>query len=123
ETVLKNQSQAFKQAVLIQYPRPGVWAVGFVTSTTSGELQTKLTGTRAESESNDTPCKLVNIFLPTTPNPTSGFLLFVPEEDVIFLDMSIEDAVKMIISAGIVVPDYQTSGSQTPPSNAGTKPK
>lgn len=90
KTVLHNQTEAFRTAVLLEYPRPGIWAVGFITSTTDGEIKDKL------------PDDMVNIFLPTTPNPTSGFLLFVPRKDVIILDMAIEDAVKLIISAGIV---------------------
>lgn len=92
QTVLQNQSNAFRQAVLVEYPRKGLWAVAFVTASTEGELKEKL--------KRDT----VNVFLPTTPNPTSGFLLFVPREDMIALDMSVEDAVKLVISAGIVHP-------------------
>lgn len=93
ETVLAQKSQAFREAVLIEYPRRGIWAIGFITGTTQGEVQ------------NLTEEKCVNIFLPTTPNPTSGFLLFVPKEDLIPLSMSVEQAVKMVISGGIVTPD------------------
>ena len=92
QTVLRNQSNAFRQAVLVEYPRKGLWAVAFLTATTEGELEEKLVR------------ETVNVFLPTTPNPTSGFLLFVPREDVIVLDMSVEDAIKLVISAGIVHP-------------------
>ena len=92
QTVLENQSNAFRQAVMVEYPRKGMWAIAFLTADTQGELSEKL--------EHDT----VNVFLPTTPNPTSGFLLVVPREDVIILEMSIEDAVKLIISAGIVHP-------------------
>lgn len=92
QTVLKNQSNAFRQAVLVEYPRRGVWAVAFLTADTQGELKDRLDQ------------DMVNVFLPTTPNPTSGFLLILPREDVKVLDMSIEDAVKLIISAGIVNP-------------------
>ncbi|MEC9265596.1 MAG: DUF502 domain-containing protein [Pseudomonadota bacterium] len=92
QTVLQNQSNAFRQAVLVEYPRKGLWAVAFVTASTEGELKEKL--------KRDT----VNVFLPTTPNPTSGFLLFVPREDLIVLEMPVEDAVKLVISAGIVHP-------------------
>ncbi len=92
ETVLRRQSRAFRQAVLVEYPRRGIWAVGFITGTTGGEVQHLVAD------------RLINIFLPTTPNPTSGFLLFVPSEDLIHLDMSVEEAIKMVISAGIITP-------------------
>jgi|TARA_B110000003_G_C16445941_1_gene455956 uncharacterized membrane protein len=77
-----------KNVVLIEYPRKGTWAVGFATKDNTGEI------------SNKTNKKLVNVFVPTTPNPTSGFLLMFPKEDVIFLDMSFEEASKFIVSAG-----------------------
>ncbi len=92
ETVLKQQSDAFRQAVLIEYPRRGIWAIGFITGTTEGEVQNLV---REE---------VVNVFLPTTPNPTSGFLLFVPGKDIVILNMGVEEAVKMVISGGIVTP-------------------
>jgi len=94
ETVLAQQSQAFRQPVLVEYPRKGVWAVAFLTADAAREVHHKLGGQR-----------LVNVFLPTTPNPTSGFLLIVPEEELILLDMSVEEAVKLVISAGIVTPE------------------
>jgi len=97
ETVLAQQSNAFREAVLVEYPRRGIWAIGFITGTTKGEVQ------------NLTEETTVNIFLPTTPNPTSGFLLFVPREDVVPLDMSVEEAVKMVISGGIVTPPDRRS--------------
>ncbi|WP_417843026.1 DUF502 domain-containing protein [Thalassospira sp.] len=92
ETVLANQSNAFRQAVLIEYPRRGMWAIGFITGETKGEVQ------------NLTEDQVINVFLPTTPNPTSGFLLFVPKRDVIVLDMTVEEAIKMVMSGGIVTP-------------------
>ena len=95
ETALKSQSNAFRQAVLVEYPRQGLWAIAFLTSDTTGEV----------ADSFGDPH--INVFLPTTPNPTSGFLLFVPKEDVVFLDMPVEDAVKMVISAGIVTPEFR----------------
>ncbi len=97
ETVLKQQSKAFRKAVLIEYPRRGIWAIGFITGTTEGEVQ------------NLTMQEVVNVFLPTTPNPTSGFLLFVPGKDVVLLDMTVEEAVKMVISGGIVTPPDRRS--------------
>jgi len=92
ETVLAQKSQAFREAVMIEYPRRGIWAIGFITGTTKGEVQ------------NLTAEECVNIFLPTTPNPTSGFLLFVPKGDLIPLNMPVDQAVKMVISGGIVTP-------------------
>lgn len=97
ETVLKRQSNAFRQAVLVEYPRRGIWAVAFITGRTEGEVQNLIAD------------DLINIFLPTTPNPTSGFLLFVPKEDMILLDMSVEEAIKMVISGGIVTPPDRRS--------------
>lgn len=97
ETVLKHQSNAFRQAVLVEYPRRGIWAVAFITGRTEGEVQNLIAD------------DLINIFLPTTPNPTSGFLLFVPKKDMILLDMSVEEAIKMVISGGIVTPPDRRS--------------
>lgn len=92
ETVLKEQSQAFREVVLIQYPRPGSLAIGFVTGQTEGHVQSM------------TPEPVVNVFLPTTPNPTSGFLLFVPRSEVQLLSMTVEEGLKMVVSGGIVTP-------------------
>lgn len=92
ETVLANQSQAFREVVMIEYPRKGLYALGFITGTTEGEVQ------------NVTADEVVNVFLPTTPNPTSGFLLFVPKKDLIRLTMTVEDGIKMVVSGGIVTP-------------------
>jgi uncharacterized membrane protein len=92
ETVLAQTSTAFREVVLLEYPRRGIWAIGFITGYTEGEVQ------------NLTEDECVNIFLPTTPNPTSGFLLFVPRKDLIKLDMSIEEGIKMVVSGGIVTP-------------------
>lgn len=102
ETVFAQSSTSFNRAVLVEYPRPGIWAVAFVSTETRGEIAQKLAA--------KAPGGLVSVFLPTTPNPTSGFLLFVPETSVIALDMSIEDAAKLIISAGLVTPDPDKSG-------------
>ncbi|MCB1451965.1 MAG: DUF502 domain-containing protein, partial [Nitratireductor sp.] len=80
---------------LLEYPRPGLWAIVFIATDTRGEV-----GHRLE----DRGVKSVSVFLPTTPNPTSGFLLFVPETDIEILDMSVEDGAKLVISAGLVAP-------------------
>lgn len=95
ETVFAQSERSFERACIIEYPRPGIWAIGFVSTNTKGEL--------AMRGNNGKP--MLSIFLPTTPNPTSGFLLFVPEEDVIILDMTVEDAAKLVISAGLVYPN------------------
>lgn len=92
ETVLATQSTAFRQVVLVEYPRRGIWAIGFVSGVTRGEVQ------------NLTEDEVINVFLPTTPNPTSGFLLFVPRRDLVVLNMSVEDGIKMVVSGGIVTP-------------------
>ena len=83
-----NKDNDKKSVVLIEYPRKGVWAVGFATKENKGEMAKK------------TNQRLINVFVPTTPNPTSGFLLMFPIEDVIYLDMSFEEASKFIVSAG-----------------------
>jgi len=87
ETFTKNDSNN-KNVVLIEYPRKGIWAVGFATKKNSTEMSTK------------TQKELINVFVPTTPNPTSGFLLMVPKEEVIYLDLNFEEASKFIVSAG-----------------------
>lgn len=98
ETVLSKSGSSFKKVGLIEYPRKGIHSMVFISTETRGEIQT-----RHGSE------QLMSVFLPTTPNPTSGFLLFVPEKDVQILDMSVEEAAKLIISAGLVVPDHAES--------------
>ena len=97
ETVLAQQSNAFREAVLVEYPRRGMWAIAFITGRTQGEVQ------------NVTEEECINIFLPTTPNPTSGFLLFVPKKDLVHLSMGVEEAIKMVISGGIVTPPDRRS--------------
>ena len=108
ETVLAHKSTAFRQVCLVEYPRHGVWTLGFITGTTVGEVQER------------TSDEVVNVFLPTTPNPTSGFLLFVPRRDIILLDMSIEDGIKMVISGGIVTPP-ETRTAQPPQGASGLR--
>ncbi len=91
ETFTQNKGVK-KSVVLIEYPRKGCWAVGFATKENTGEIKNK------------TGQKLINVFVPTTPNPTSGFLLMFPESDVIYLDISFEQASKFIVSAGSTNP-------------------
>lgn len=92
ETVLAQSSKSFREVVLVEYPRRGIWAVAFVTGQTEGEIQ------------NLTEDDLVNVFLPTTPNPTSGFLLFVPRRALVTLNLTVEEGIKLVISGGIVTP-------------------
>ncbi len=95
ETVLAKQSNSFREVVLIEWPRIGVWTIGFVTAAVEGEI-----GELAGEAS-------VAIYVPTTPNPTSGYLVFVPRRDVVTLAMSVEDAIKYVISTGIVTPELR----------------
>lgn len=92
ETMLAQKANAFREVVLIEYPRPGIWTLGFITGATNGEV-----GDCFEEE-------MVNVFVPTTPNPTSGFLLFLPRSEVRVLEMNVEDGIKMVVSTGILTP-------------------
>ncbi len=94
QAVFKPDGTNFKQPCLVEYPRKGIWAVAFISTETYGEIKKKIN-----------KGSLVTVFLPTTPNPTSGFMLFVPRDDIIILNMSVEDAAKLIISAGLVMPE------------------
>ena len=95
ETVLSSRDSSFEKACLIEYPRKGIWAIAFVASDSRGEIAEK---------NPDKKNQLVSVFIPTTPNPTSGFLLFIPKSDIKYLDMTIEEAAKLVISAGLVYP-------------------
>ncbi len=94
ETVFSQSESKFDRACVVEYPRKGIWGIGFVSTNARGELAQKIPAD-----------EVLTVFVATTPNPTSGFLLYVPREDVIFLDMSVEDAAKLIISAGLVYPN------------------
>ncbi|NNJ68620.1 MAG: DUF502 domain-containing protein, partial [Boseongicola sp.] len=94
ETVFAQSETSFDTACLVEYPRKGIWAIAFISTSAKGEIDGKIEGEDGKTA----------VFLPTTPNPTSGFLLFVPTKDVIALDMSVEDAAKLVISAGLVYP-------------------
>ena len=100
ETVLSNQSNAFREVVLFEYPRRGSWAMGFITGQTQGEVQ------------DITKDEVVNVFLPTTPNPTSGYLLFIPRRELVTLSMSVEEGIKMVVSGGIVTPPDKRSPAE-----------
>lgn len=93
EAVLATDAKSFRKVLLVEYPRKGVWSLAFMTSDDLGEVQDK------------TIANVISVFIPTTPNPTSGFVLMVLESDVIELDMAVEEGLKMIISMGVVVPN------------------
>lgn len=102
ETVLAQSSSSFREVVLIEYPRKGLWAIAFVTSEAKGEVAALSDNT------------IISVFLPTTPNPTSGFLLFVPKKDLRFLDMTVEEGVKLVISAGMIWPTHEEKKPEEP---------
>ncbi len=103
QTLLQDSSTKFRRVVLIEYPRKGLWALAFVTGAISGEIQTHM------NES------MLSVFVPTTPNPTTGWYAIIPERDAIDVNLSIEDAFKILISGGIVCP--------TPPDGAAVEPQ
>lgn len=105
ETLLKDSSGKFRRVVLVEYPRRGVWSLGFVTGVISGEFQSHFPG------------PMLSVFIPTTPNPTTGWYAVVAEDEVITLSMPIEDAFKVIISGGIVSPDSVMLAASLPPAN------
>ena len=95
EMLFSPSGQSFRKVLLIEYPRAGLWTLAFQTGITVGEAQYK---TRSE---------VINVYVPTTPNPTSGFFIMVPQRDVVELDMSVDDGLKMLISMGAIVPPWQ----------------
>jgi uncharacterized membrane protein len=97
ETLLKDSNGKFRRVVLVEYPRQGIWAIAFVTGAISTEIQTQMSR------------PVISLFVPTTPNPTTGWYAIVPEEDVINLSISVEDAFKIVVSGGIVAPNIQSS--------------
>ena len=97
ETVFSQSDTSFDEACLVEYPRKGIWAIAFVSTSAKGEIRT---GIPVDDDK-------VAVFLPTTPNPTSGFLLFLPRSEIIPLQMKVEDAAKLVISAGLVYPGGQ----------------
>jgi uncharacterized membrane protein len=104
ETIFAQTDTKFDKACLVEYPRPGIWAIGFVSTRAKGELAAALADKG----------EILSVFLPTTPNPTSGFLLYLPARDVMLLDMKVEDAAKLIISAGLVYPNARDPGLPPP---------
>ncbi len=102
ETVFTDQGKAFKRVLLVQYPRQGIWSVGFES------------GGEVPEASRRTDRDLVAVFVPTTPNPTSGFIILVPREDVIPLDMSVDQAMRFVFTLGVVSPDLQAQDLRGP---------
>ncbi|TIU32838.1 MAG: DUF502 domain-containing protein, partial [Mesorhizobium sp.] len=98
ETVLSNKGDMFRQVGLVEYPRKGVWSLVFVASEKETEINQKL-----DQEGDP----LIAVFMPCTPNPTTGFLMYVPKSDIVLLDMTIEDGAKLIVSAGLVAPEVK----------------
>lgn len=104
DTLFSSSGQAFRQAVLVQYPRAGSYTIAFVTGKPSGEVAHHL------------PDDMLTLYVPTTPNPTSGFMLMVPRADLVELHMSVDEALKYIISMGVVAPPPSAHGDGLPPS-------
>lgn len=102
QAFLSDKREVFQKAVLVEFPRKGVYSIAFFTQDTQGPIQDAL------------PADVISIFLPSTPNPTTGFLLFVPKTDVIPLDLSVEEALKLVISGGAIVPNLAHSKSLEP---------
>ncbi|MBB4064804.1 DUF502 domain-containing protein [Gellertiella hungarica] len=98
ESVLKEQSTSFKKVGLIEYPSPGLWSLVFISGEPKGELAVRF---------NELGEEVVAVFLPPTPIPTAGFLIYVPKRKIVMLDMSPEDAAKVLLSAGLITPDYK----------------
>lgn len=94
DTIGRNKTAVFQKAVLVEFPSKGLYSIGFLTNRSSGETQEKTKET------------VFNVFVPTTPNPTSGFLIMVPEKNLIVLDMSVSEAIKLIISGGTLTPEF-----------------
>lgn len=116
ETVLSNKADMFQTVALIEYPRRGLWAIVFVSSEKKNEVSARLEGKEEHP---------VAVFLPSTPNPTTGFLLYVAREDIIELSMTVEEAAKLVISAGLVSPEHPAIAPHLPakdPSPAVAKP-
>lgn len=98
ETVLSDQGRSFKQVVMVEFPRKGIFSIGFITAEDLEEVQAKT--------AQDVTC----VFVPTTPNPTTGFIVLVPKEEVVRLDMTVDEAFKMLLTLGVVVPKWPGAG-------------
>lgn len=103
ETIFASNGEAFRKVLLIEYPRKGIWTLAFQTGIASGEIQRR------------TEAEVITVFVPTTPNPTSGFIMMIPRNEVTELEMSVEDALKLVVSLGVVAP-------REPGTSAGSRP-
>jgi uncharacterized membrane protein len=103
DTLFSDSGNAFRQAVLVQFPRPGTWTIAFVTGKPGGDVANHLSG------------DYLSVYVPTTPNPTGGYFLMLPRADVVELDMSVDEALKYIISMGVVAPPTKASAKHSNP--------
>ncbi len=108
ETMFSDSGRSFRKVLLVEFPRPGLWSLAFLTCTDIGEAQRK------------TGRDVINVYIPTTPNPTGGYFVMVPREDAVELDMSVDDGLKMLMSMGAVVPDAIKEGGTLAPEEAKT---
>ena len=99
ETVLTDKGTSFKQVVMVEFPRPGAWSIGFLTSENPAEIRAR------------TGRDMLNVFVPTTPNPTTGFLIAVEKAELHYMDMSVDDAFKLIFTLGVITPEWQPKGA------------
>jgi uncharacterized membrane protein len=117
ETFVSSRDQSFREVGLIEWPRPGVWSLVFVSGQARAEVAARLSASRPDVALDG----WLTVFIPTTPNPTGGYIMFLPRADVRILDMSVEDAAKFVISGGIVTPEW--AAPPAPPSPAAALPK
>jgi uncharacterized membrane protein len=100
ETVLTDKGTSFKQVVMVEFPRPGAWSIGFLMADNPAEIRAR------------TGRDLLNVFVPTTPNPTTGFLIAVERTELHYMDMSVDDAFKLIFTLGVITPEWQPTGEK-----------
>ncbi|MFZ4757050.1 MAG: DUF502 domain-containing protein [Burkholderiaceae bacterium] len=116
DTLLSPQGNAFRKALLVEYPRKGSWTIGFMTGTPADEVRRCVSQVEPVDADAGVGAEMVSIYVPTTPNPTSGFFLMMRREDTIELDMSVDEALKYIVSMGVVSPSTRARGSARGPS-------
>jgi uncharacterized membrane protein len=118
DTLLSPQGNAFRKALLVEYPREGSWTIGFMTGTPAEEVRRRVSPAQAVGEDAGAGAEMVSIYVPTTPNPTSGFFLMMRREDTLELDMSVDEALKYIVSMGVVSPSSRARGLARGPNTA-----
>jgi uncharacterized membrane protein len=119
DTLFSSSGNAFREAVLVQYPRQGAWTIAFVTGRPAGEVAVHLGASATTVIGMDPRLDWVSVYVPTTPNPTSGFFLMMPRADVVPLAMSVDEALKYVISMGVVAPPMKAGAGGVPPAPAG----